>query len=44
MGSSIEGLGILDAFERLMSVPSVTLEDAPAVARALTWFAGNGLR
>lgn len=26
------------AFERLLSVPSVTVEDAAGVARALTWF------
>jgi predicted nucleic-acid-binding protein len=32
---------IHDAFERLMSVPSVTVEDAPSVARALAWFAGG---
>ncbi|HVU03843.1 MAG TPA: type II toxin-antitoxin system VapC family toxin [Polyangiaceae bacterium] len=29
------------AFERLMSVPSVQIENAAAVARALTWFAGG---
>jgi predicted nucleic-acid-binding protein len=28
-------------FERLMAVPSVTLEDAPAVARALNWYAAG---
>jgi predicted nucleic-acid-binding protein len=32
---------IQSAFERLMSVPSVTLEDAAGVARALTWFGGG---
>ena len=32
---------IHNAFERLMSVPSVTVEAAAAVARALTWFAGG---
>ncbi|HEX3597312.1 MAG TPA: type II toxin-antitoxin system VapC family toxin [Polyangiaceae bacterium] len=30
---------IQNAFERLMSVPSVTVDAAAAVARALTWFA-----
>jgi predicted nucleic-acid-binding protein len=30
---------IQSAFERLMSVPSVTIEDAAAAARALEWFA-----
>jgi predicted nucleic-acid-binding protein len=32
---------IQNAFERLMSVPSVTIEDAAGVARALKWFAGG---
>jgi predicted nucleic-acid-binding protein len=32
---------IQNAFERLVSVPSVTVEAAAAVARALTWFAGG---
>jgi predicted nucleic-acid-binding protein len=32
---------IQSAFERLMSVPSVKIENAAAVARALTWFAGG---
>jgi predicted nucleic-acid-binding protein len=30
---------IRGAFARLMAVASVTLEDAPAVARAMTWYA-----
>jgi predicted nucleic-acid-binding protein len=29
---------IRSAFERLLSVPSVTIEDAAGVARALVWF------
>ena len=29
------------AFERLLSVPSVTIEDAAGVARALVWFSGG---
>jgi predicted nucleic-acid-binding protein len=32
---------IRSAFERLLAVPSVTLEDAPAVARALSWYAAG---
>jgi predicted nucleic-acid-binding protein len=32
---------IQSAFERLMSLPSVTVEAEAAVARALTWFAGG---
>lgn len=32
---------IRTAFDRLMSVSSVTVEDTAAVARALTWFAGG---
>jgi predicted nucleic-acid-binding protein len=29
------------AFERLMAVPSITVEDAPAVARAVSWYAAG---
>jgi predicted nucleic-acid-binding protein len=32
---------IRSALERLLSVPSITIENAPAVARALTWLAGG---
>lgn len=32
---------VQDAFERLASVPSVKFENAAALARALTWFAGG---
>jgi len=32
---------IRGAFERLIAVPSVTVEDAPAVARALSWYAAG---
>jgi predicted nucleic-acid-binding protein len=32
---------IRNAFERLMEVPSVAVEDAPAVRRALAWFAAG---
>ncbi|HEX4340622.1 MAG TPA: type II toxin-antitoxin system VapC family toxin [Polyangiaceae bacterium] len=32
---------IQNAFERLMSAPSVTVEAEEAVAHALTWFAGG---
>jgi predicted nucleic acid-binding protein len=33
---------IQSAFERLVSVPSVTIEDAASVTRALDWF-GQGM-
>ena len=32
---------IRGAFERLIAVPSVTLEDSAAVARTLTWYASG---
>jgi predicted nucleic-acid-binding protein len=37
----LSSAAIRGAFERLTAVPSVTVEDSPAVARALTWYSAG---